>query len=556
MGFPPELLLSSEEHSCEFICAICVQLVDYESASMLKCSHVFCSACLDEWFNGPSASRSCPMCNAHVLQASLIPNSDPFAAPLRQCNPLAHRVLSRIRVRCPLYKQDCSWEGDYSEVHGHLTSTTAHVANGGDSEDLSVPMADAPCADADAVADGSQPKKAKRQSSTDVALALKEQANVQFENRNFAEAIKLYTKAISVDNNLPVLFANRAAAHSMTENLRASIDDCDCAINIDPKYFKAYRRKAKALADLGLLNEAMATLRSGIMAVQGDDKCASALKAMKTELVTFESVVAAISSAQAYMANGNYSEAVQLLGQTLQHTSADNIVLLRARAELGCGIVDGAKRVSLAILRKDRNNVQAYATRAMALYLSGESDDAIRLARQALKMDPDDVYAKNVHKKGKFYGAQMDRIKTAIEQRDFETVVQVSSQLLDSSIPHKAPIFAAIHAERANAFYRLGRHEESLKDCGIAIYTQEDCKRAWLTKRWVCDACSSRVCLVCRKLFRTWLNRTVPNCMRLILVYQDCVLYFGEVLSQWVHSLCDSCALILLQSTTGWRCMP
>lgn len=469
MGFPPELLLSPEEHSSEFLCAICVQLVDYESASILKCSHVFCGACLDEWFNGPSASRSCPMCKANVVQASVGLSGEPLAAPLRQSNPLAHRILSRVRVRCPLYEQDCSWQGDYSEVHGHLTSTTAHVANGGDSEDTastanttrtgtgangnSCTSATGSVRSEKFMADGSHPKKAKRQSAADVAIALKDQANTQFENRNFVEAIKLYTKAITVDKTLPVLYANRAAAYSMTGSLLASIADCDSAILLDPKYSKAYRRKAKAQVDLGLVNEALATLRSGIDVIQGDAPAygattafdtarASALQGMEAELTVFEAMLAAVTSAQECMANDNYVEAIELLDQALQHTTADSIVLLRARAELGCGIVDGAKRASLAVLRRDRNNVQAYATRAMALCLSGEYDDAIRLARQALKLNPDDQYAKTAFKNGKMYRSEMENVKSAVERRDFETVEQITSRLLDTKIPSKAPIFA------------------------------------------------------------------------------------------------------------------
>jgi tetratricopeptide (TPR) repeat protein len=47
----------------------------------------------------------------------------------------------------------------------------------------------------------------------------------------------------------------------------------------------------------------------------------------------------------------------------------------------------------------------------------------------------------------------------------------------------QAPLFATLYAERANGLHRLGRHEEALRDCSRAIYTKDDCRSAWLTKR-------------------------------------------------------------------------
>lgn len=60
-----------------------------------SCSHVFCEACLAEWFR---RAQRCPMCNRDLSSGACV-------APLRAANPLAHRILLRIRVRCPLHRQ-------------------------------------------------------------------------------------------------------------------------------------------------------------------------------------------------------------------------------------------------------------------------------------------------------------------------------------------------------------------------------------------------------------------------------------------------------------------
>jgi hypothetical protein len=51
----------------------------------------------------------------------------------------------------------------------------------------------------------------------------------------------------------------------------------------------------------------------------------------------------------------------------------------------------------------------------------GEFDDSARLARQALKLNPDDADAQRVFKKLKAFQKGMLEAKTAGEARDFET---------------------------------------------------------------------------------------------------------------------------------------
>ena len=58
MGFPTERVLSDENHTAEFICAICQCLVEYPK--LTPCSHTFCGACIDEWMK--VGQMNCPTC--------------------------------------------------------------------------------------------------------------------------------------------------------------------------------------------------------------------------------------------------------------------------------------------------------------------------------------------------------------------------------------------------------------------------------------------------------------------------------------------------------------
>jgi DnaJ family protein C protein 7 len=155
MGFPTSLIVGSGSVLDEFVCAVCCQLA--EEPLYTACAHVFCQACLTEWL---SHKAVCPKCNFTL-------NYHQVGALKTEC-PLAWRLLGRLRCRCPLFGASCQWEGDYSELGAHLTSSDTHLAD------------------------------AKGAASAASAAALNEQANGRFLAAAHRDAIKLYSKAISL----------------------------------------------------------------------------------------------------------------------------------------------------------------------------------------------------------------------------------------------------------------------------------------------------------------------------------------------------------------------
>lgn len=77
----------------------------------------------------------------------------------------------------------------------------------------------------------------------------KERGNTLFSNKDFAGSVEQYTKAIDADpsNNkiLRILYCNRAAAQKELAKYREGIEDCTKAIKLDPKFSKAYARRAR-----------------------------------------------------------------------------------------------------------------------------------------------------------------------------------------------------------------------------------------------------------------------------------------------------------------------
>ena len=186
-----------------------------------KCSHVFCAPCIQQWMQRNSEEGGgcrCPTCNANLPAAAL--------GTLKGACPLGWRVLSKIRCACPLREQGCTWTGDFSEVSAHLTNSDSHVRGGtGGYTGGAAAAPDDNSAQGQATLkrslsatepiDGQPAQVSPRQPATGngstraTAEALKEQGNTLFEQRQYSDAVKLYSKAIALQPGIATYYTNR-----------------------------------------------------------------------------------------------------------------------------------------------------------------------------------------------------------------------------------------------------------------------------------------------------------------------------------------------------------
>ena len=83
------------------------------------------------------------------------------------------------------------------------------------------------------------------------AMYQKEKGNSFFKSGKWEDAVECYTKGLQLDSLNAVLFANRAMALLKLQKYGAAITDCDCSIELDQSYTKAYARRATAHLKLG-----------------------------------------------------------------------------------------------------------------------------------------------------------------------------------------------------------------------------------------------------------------------------------------------------------------
>ncbi|XP_022187886.2 mitochondrial import receptor subunit TOM70 [Nilaparvata lugens] len=105
-------------------------------------------------------------------------------------------------------------------------------------------------------------KPAKKLSPLERAISLKNSGNALFRERKYEDAIKCYTEAIDVcpENdtaNLATFYQNRAAAYEQIRNFEGVVADCTKALSYDPKYVKAFNRRAKAHEQLDNLKSSL-----------------------------------------------------------------------------------------------------------------------------------------------------------------------------------------------------------------------------------------------------------------------------------------------------------
>lgn len=89
----------------------------------------------------------------------------------------------------------------------------------------------------------------------------KDKANTAFKGKHFIQAIDGYTKAIELNPNNAIYYANRAFANTKLENYGSAVADATKALEIDPKYIKAYYRRGDANFAMGRCKLALRDLR-------------------------------------------------------------------------------------------------------------------------------------------------------------------------------------------------------------------------------------------------------------------------------------------------------
>ena len=87
-------------------------------------------------------------------------------------------------------------------------------------------------------------KKEQEYINPELADTEKQKGNELFKAGDFSTAVKHYSEAIKRNPSDPKIYSNRAACYTKLMSFDLALKDCDKAIELDPKFIKAYLRKA------------------------------------------------------------------------------------------------------------------------------------------------------------------------------------------------------------------------------------------------------------------------------------------------------------------------
>lgn len=112
---------------------------------------------------------------------------------------------------------------------------------------------------ASAPASGPVSEEAKKE-----AEGLKSKGNAAMAQKDYPKAIDLYTQALAIHPGNAIFLSNRAAAYSAAKDHESARADAEAAVEVDPKYTKAWSRLGLARFALGDAKGSMDAYKKGI----------------------------------------------------------------------------------------------------------------------------------------------------------------------------------------------------------------------------------------------------------------------------------------------------
>ena len=112
----------------------------------------------------------------------------------------------------------------------------------------------------------------------------REKGNVLFREGKFSDSIKEYNEGLKRNPKSSVLYFNRGLALMKVLDYKGSMNDMDSCIALDPKYIKAYIKKAHIFVMQKELHKAISLFEKGLELEPGNAECIEGLQKAKMQV--------------------------------------------------------------------------------------------------------------------------------------------------------------------------------------------------------------------------------------------------------------------------------
>ncbi|KAL1932404.1 hypothetical protein VTP01DRAFT_9460 [Rhizomucor pusillus] len=302
------------------------------------------------------------------------------------------------------------------------------------------------------------------------AEEIKNQANVEYKNGNYREAVSLYSQAIEASPNTATYYANRAAALTMLAKYKEAAEDCRTATQLDPSNIKAYIRAGKCHLNLGNLEESTRQYES---ALELDKTNAQAQR----EYANLQTVKNYINQMQIYMDNNQWPLAGNSLDRAISMVDGSHVPykwdIWRAEIALAQKKWSEASRLVNFLVRLDTQNPDVLYLRARVFYGQGDNAKTKAHCMEALRCDPDFAKARTLLKKARAIEEQKETGNAAFKSNNLQEAYDAYSSALEID-PDNDAMNSKLYSNRAAVLQKLKKFEEALSDCNKALELDPD----------------------------------------------------------------------------------
>lgn len=271
--------------------------------------------------------------------------------------------------------------------------------------------------------------------------------------------------AIEINPNSSAYLSNRAAAYMSAKQYLNALEDIERSNDLDPNNPKIMHRWAKILTSLGRPSEALNVLSQIQPAVSATDKAPA------------EKMLRFVTQAEETLAEDRgvsmvifcLDQARQGLGQGVKEPRKWTLLAAEAQLRLNnSNSLGKAQDIAIGMLRENSQDPDAMMIRARAFYASGESEQALKLLKMCLGLDPDMKQAIKLLRIVQKLARTKEEGNTAFKAKDYRRAIDLWGQALEVD-PTNKDMNAKILGNRAQAYINLKEYDSAIQDCTEAL---------------------------------------------------------------------------------------
>ncbi|XP_072965189.1 inactive TPR repeat-containing thioredoxin TTL3-like [Typha angustifolia] len=310
---------------------------------------------------------------------------------------------------------------------------------------------------------------------------VKRVGNEQYKRGQFAEALRLYDRAIALCPDNAPYRSNRAAALTGLGRLGEAVKECREAVRLDPAYGRAHQRLASLHMRLGQVEHARRHLFLGssqpdlaelqkLQAVEKHlDRCADARNIGDWKSVLRESDAAVASGADSSpLIIASRAEALLRL-----HQLDDVDLAISSASKLDCSSWSCSATKFFGFF----SNSYLHFVRAQVEMALGRFDNAVASIEKARQIDPRNAEIT----------AMLNKVEAVVRARSLGNELFTSGKFAEACLAYGEglkhdPLNPVLYCNRAACRYKLGQWEKSIEDCNNALRIQPNYTKALLRR--------------------------------------------------------------------------